>query len=223
VVTRPALGDGGIYARSRVAPREITLQLDSHRRSASLPRLRAALLLYCRPEGGTVRLRYVGAVRTVEIDVYYVDGLDRLALRFIAPDPRWKLSEIDGVVMPGGAWGSIIPVGTAAAYPKLTMHGPGVVASLSLAADGTSGAGLFFSGVTLASGEILHCVPERMQFYTTGIGARQALPYLAPGSKPASFFFVPGVSHTVTSSFAASVTAQYTYIPRYWSWEDADV
>jgi hypothetical protein len=223
VLIRPALGHGGMYARSRVGPREITLQFDTHRRGTALTKLRAALQRYCRLEGGVVRLRYAGALRTIEIDVYYVDGLDRLALRFIAPDPRWRLSLAEGETEPGGIWQDIIPVGTAFTYPTLQIAGPGTVTALTMSPDLLPGGALFFPGLTLASGEILHCVPEQMRFYTTGVGARQALSYLAPGSKPSLFYFVPGTPITRGYAVSSGMIVSCAYIPRYWSWEDADV
>lgn len=207
-------GGLSVYAGDLVAPRLITLDLASNRRAAKLPALRAALLPFCRPEAGAISLQYVGLARTLALTCYYLDGLEQLAPRFVAPNPLWIGADVGPLAFPA----TIDLVGTAAAQPRITLTGSGTATAIGL----TTGAYSFtiLLGLTLGAGEyaVIDLPLRTAKKYPGGTAILSAV---LPGSQLASFALYPG-ANVLTLTKTGSLTASLTYGARWWSWENAD-
>jgi len=219
VLTLPALGDGSIYARARVEPRLVTLQLQSQRRGVKDGALRSALLPYCRPEAGLIAIQYVGLNGTLQLSMYYLDGLDDLAPRFIAPDPRWVGALSAGSALPGTA----MSIGTAATEPTITIVASSAVTVTQIALENAGFTDLAFRlnlSLSLAAGQsaVFIIAARTATRYT---GGASLLSVIQPGSDFANFLIYPG-ANVLTITKTGTLTATLQYNERYWSWEDID-
>jgi hypothetical protein len=215
------VGGGLPAARSLLVPREITLTLRQRPRGVSLSGLRAALLPYCRPEAGAVVVQYVGAQRSLQLLCEYLGGLDALAPRFAAADPRW-LSELQPAQsLPG----TVALVGSAAAAPTITLAGGasgGTVTNITLSNE--SYADVYYQllldlSIGASQTAIIDVARRTMRQFP---GGASVLGTLQPGSRLSSFFLYPG-NNDLTIDKTGTVAASLQYVSRYWSWEDADV
>jgi len=211
---------GGLPPTSALlAPREITLTLRARRSGVSLPVLRGQLLPFCRREIGLVGLQYEGLYRTLQLACSYVDGLDSLAPRFVAPDPRWVGDLSPGYSLPG----PVVLLGTAAAAPSITLLGGssgGTVSSITLTNSGYADLEfqlLFILTIAASTSVVIEVGRRTIQRLPGG----SALSTLQAGSQLASFFLYPGTNDLAIVK-TGTVTASLQYSARYWSWEDAD-
>ena len=194
-------------------PRIFALRLTPNRRGAKDSSLRSSLLPYCRPEAREVQVRYTGAARYVSLHATYLDGLENLAPRFVAPVPIWEALFVT-ISTPA----SFVSQGTAAAYPSVIFNGGasgGTVSQLAISSDSGYSATLS-TNITLAASGVAQIDVSPPPFLSNAA--------LLDVSQVATFVIMPGETNYLSMMKTGTVAfGTCTYVPRYWSYEDADV
>lgn len=121
VITPYGLVDGGKFQRSIAPPREFTLECILPKVAAPTQALhhsgkKSLVELIKRDRQlteGAVTVRYTGATADVQIDAYYVSGLEggeitgnveKFSMQMVAPDPFWKGTSLNNTALnPGTA------------------------------------------------------------------------------------------------------------------------
>ncbi|NJK80783.1 MAG: hypothetical protein HC914_13150, partial [Chloroflexaceae bacterium] len=115
---------------------------------------------------------------------------------------------------------SITNTGSAAAYPVLTVQGPGRVYEL---VNWTSGDAIHFFDLALLAGEVL-TVDLRPQHKTVTSSFRgNLLGQVVPGSELAGWRLLPGSNQVGLFVDNASATATLAWALRYWSIDDVNL
>src|SRR5262249_5572562 len=116
----------------------------------------------------------------------------------------------------------VTPVGTAASPPlfHMTFGASGSLAQVTNSVVGVNDLAyqLLFSGAQPPAATQLQIDCARLM-----VVPGSYLSLLRPGSTFGSFRLVGGVENELTVSGASLTDLRYSYAPRFWSWEDADV
>jgi hypothetical protein len=108
---------------------------------------------------------------------------------------------------------SVTNGGTSAAYPRISIVGPGQLYSVK---NVTTGDALYFNGLTLATGETL-VIDLRAGVKSLVSNFRNCLSYLSPASNLATWRLLPGANSVSILCANASATASIVWSERYWS------
>lgn len=103
--------------------------------------------------------------------------------------------------------------GTAAAYPRISITGPGQLISI---VNNTTGDALYFVDLTLQSGETL-VIDLRVGIKTFVSNLRTCLSYLSPVSNISTFRLLPGDNSVAVLVNNASASASMVWTERHWS------
>ena len=216
---------GGLLGAGQA--RLLTVTLTPRCRGESLAQLRRDLQPYCRPEAGGLTLVYAGAARTVQLPCRYVEGLDTLRLVLAARAATWlsyantMSGRQEGMLsLNTPTW--VTPLGTAASAPlfELTYAAGGALTSIENSVAGVYDLAyqIVFAGAQPSGGTKLQVDCARVT-----VAPAAYLTLLQPGSTFGSFRLVGGVENVLTVAGANLTSVRYSYYPRFWSWEDADV
>jgi hypothetical protein len=111
----------------------------------------------------------------------------------------------------GAAQTTVINNGTSAAWPRISITGPGSVICII---NQTTGQALYFTNLTLQTNEVLH-IDLRLGVKTFLSNMRNCMPYLSPVSDTSTFNLLPG--ENTLSILAPGCTASLIWQERHWS------
>lgn len=210
------IDDGAIFQRTVARAREFTLIgtivaesvfMFHARRNGLINLIRRDRTTATQP----ITISYYANGRSLEIDCYYQGGLtnegdlmgfnDKLALRFVAPDPFWQeLPAISTSLIVNSAT-AVTNFGTATGWPILTLAGEGEINSL---VNATTSQTITFSGLSIFPGEIV-TLDLRPGYKTLSSNVRgNLLSTIASGSNLSSFQLIVGANSITLTAAAES-------------------